>query len=202
MFKASLSTAGVQLDRYAGGSGTSSGSPAQCSCGTCCWPAHLGSGGCAKQVCAMSSASLACRPAQQCIHIFETRACCKVVSAQVAPHSAKTSCAGRRLVAMSSALAAVRGAADALQGLVDDQEAELGTAPSGLLAQACSSVPAETHPCWDALATMAAALEETVLVRARQPAAVYDMQGCAWQLQLSVSTSVSGVHRAELATIG
>ena len=66
---------------------------------------------------------------------------------------------------MAGAVKGVRGAADALQGLADDQEVELGTVQGGLLAQACGSVPVETHACWDALSAMASALEETVLVR-------------------------------------
>ena len=82
----------------------------------------------------------------------------------------------RRLGAMHSAIAAVRGAADALQALADDQEVQLGALPTGLLAEACGSVPAEAHPCWDALASMASALEETAQVCWRAACAHGDVQ--------------------------
>ena len=58
---------------------------------------------------------------------------------------------------MSAAVEAVRGAADALQGLAEDQDADLAGLSSAVLQQCCSSVPAEADPCWDALSLMASA---------------------------------------------
>ena len=62
---------------------------------------------------------------------------------------------------MSAAVEAVRGAADALQGLAEDQDADLAGLRSALLQQCCSSVPADSNPCWDALSVMASAFAET-----------------------------------------
>ena len=62
---------------------------------------------------------------------------------------------------MSAAVAAVRGAADALQGLAEDQDADLAGLRSSLLQQCCSSVPPETDPCWDALSSVASAMTES-----------------------------------------
>ena len=62
---------------------------------------------------------------------------------------------------MLAAVEAVRAAADALQGLAEDQDADLASLQSVLLQQCCSSVPADSNPCWDALSVMASAFAET-----------------------------------------
>ena len=72
---------------------------------------------------------------------------------------------------MSAAVEAVRGAADALQGLAEDQDADLAGLRSAVLQQCCSSVPAEADPCWDALSLMASAFA-SVQPKVRCPADV------------------------------
>ena len=82
---------------------------------------------------------------------------------------------------MSAAVEAVRGAADALQGLAEDQEADLAGLRSAVLQQCCSSVPANSDPCWDALSLMASAFTS---VQPKVPAlsvcdtAVLCLRGC------------------------